>query len=301
MGTVIYKTQDNKIVIEYEKTCSKDFLKIIEETSWGTKDTLYTMHNLEDELNSLGEVYYVTLKDCGIPSAVCALNKKRVSIDGECDASYLFLVSVVKSKQGKGLGTRLVSKVAEYFLARLNGRGIIYAYVEEDNIHSEKMFGKNSFIKLGGFEVPIFSRLNPRKNDDVIKLINGDREKVLDILKNQYGTHVLTDFNQSLEYENYYIYREKDEILAGAQIKKFTWTFTNLPGISGRIMLSVLPHMPIINKVFDPKNYTFLKLGNIYVKEGYEAKLTALIQALLFKHKLHMAMVYIDPGAKRTV
>lgn len=117
---------------------------------------------------------------------------------------------------------------------------------------------------------------------------------MLDSLIEHYQEYSWTDLDYSFDPQNYYILKENNEILAGMQVKEFCWTIENLPGISGKIIVNTFHRLPVLKELFNPRNYQFLKIGNIYVKKGFEKKLIGLIEAVLVLKGLKTCITYIN-------
>ena len=61
----------------------------------------------------------------------------------------------------------------------------------------------------------------------------------------------------------------------------------------GKIVMNVVPLVPLLNKLFNPKRFEFLAFEGVYVKPGYEPQLMELFEGLLAKEKLKSAMYWM--------
>ena len=86
---------------------------------------------------------------------------------------------------------------------------------------------------------------------------------------------------------------EKDQIVAGCQYHRVHWVINDMKGLSGKIIMNVVPRIPILNKLFNPKCFEFLAFEGIYFKPGYEHKLHSLFEGLLAREKLKSAMFWM--------
>jgi RimJ/RimL family protein N-acetyltransferase len=283
---------DESLILEYNNKYDEEFLQLLEDTRWGTEDTLYTMHNLKEEFDKFKEASYIRLKKASKLIGACVFHKKSVELS-DALVFYITVFAVKDGETGKGYGTLMLQKTAEYFLSQHN-RVLLYAYVEKGNERSVKSFAKLGFRSLGEFKVSTFSRLNPKRSGSVRKLAAGEKSKIRKELKSVYKEYFLEELDQSLSSDKYYVLEEGNEILAGVQVKKFKWTISKLPGTGGKLALKVLPKAPILNKLINPNHYSFLKIGNIYMKDHKEKKLSELLEHLLYESKLHLAMFYSD-------
>jgi RimJ/RimL family protein N-acetyltransferase len=295
MKQIIFEDPQKELIIEWNTEYTSELIEILNNTVWGTKGTLYKMHDLEKEFKTFTEPYYVTLKENSAPVGVCLFNKKRIKINNILyDCFYLCVLSVKSSKSGQGYGTLLISQSTDYFLNMLGNNGIVYAYVEADNEKSLRVFQKSNFDYLDSFIVPVFSRINPKWDQNIDQLDHSESNLMLSLLNEHYREYCWTDFNYSFDPKNYYTLKDNNEIIAGIQVKEFCWTIENLPGISGKIIVKIFHHLPILKELFNPQSYKFLKIGNIYVKSGYEKKLLKLIESVLASKNLTTCLTYIN-------
>jgi hypothetical protein len=120
------------------------------------------------------------------------------------------------------------------------------------------------------------------------------KEQFIQLLKAQYHNHNFTDFDQPVPVDHCYVFRQGDEIVAGLHYNRQQLTIQRLPGVSGRIMVKVLPRIPGVRRLFPEGNLDFLAFGNLYAKEGREEAVFSLMEALLSRRRLNFAMIYLD-------
>ena len=120
------------------------------------------------------------------------------------------------------------------------------------------------------------------------------KDQLVHLLGKQYENHALTDFDQSVQVDDYYIMKQGDEICAGLQCERHQLTIKFIPGVSGLILVKVLPIIPILRRLLPGGNLHFLTFGNIYFKNGMDAEIFSLMEALLARHQMNFAMIYMD-------
>ena len=119
------------------------------------------------------------------------------------------------------------------------------------------------------------------------------RKEVLTLLKKQFEEHAIVQFNSIFLHDNYFVIRENGEIVAGCQFHRVHWVINRMPGMMGKVLMNVIPLIPVLNKLFNPKKFEFLGFEGIYVKPGFENKLVELFEGLLAKEKLKSAMYWM--------
>jgi hypothetical protein len=253
------------------------------------------MHDLKHELDKVLKPYYITLEKDNKPVAVCLVNEKSIAFQNRMyPAYYLCVLSVIPGECNKGYGSLLVAKVTGYFSGLLPEKGLIYAYVEKENERSQKAFIKAGYTDIGAFKASVYSCFNPRENTTVEKIRPEDTTTVIDLLQQLYEFHNFLDFKSSFDADSYYVEKKNGTIVVGTQVKKFKWSFLELPGLSGKIILKVFPYLPVIRKLFNPRVYEFLKIGNIYFAEGSENRIPGLMEAVLSRESLKVCMAFTN-------
>ena len=116
---------------------------------------------------------------------------------------------------------------------------------------------------------------------------------MLALLKTQYEEHALVPFNSILLVDNYFAIRENGEIVAGCQFHRVHWVINSMPGMMGKIVMNIVPLIPVLNKLFNPLRFEFLAFEGIYVKPGFENKLMDLFEGLLAKEQLKSSMYWM--------
>ena len=111
----------------------------------------------------------------------------------------------------------------------------------------------------------------------------------------QYAGHALTDF--ALIAAGRELLRfglDRTISCAGVQVEPQRWKIHSLAGAGGAIALHALPKIPLLRDLFNPKNFRFLKVGNIFFDEGQPKAVFELLEAVLAHHQLKTAMMFWD-------
>lgn len=171
---------------------------------------------------------------------------------------------------------------------------IFFACIEKGNRASYRTVENAGYENIGIIKTNGFSRFFPKVNKN-IEQVNTDtvRNEVLSLLKKQFKEHALAQFNSIFLHDNYFIIRENGQIVAGCQFHRGHWGINKMAGFMGKIIMNVVPIIPILNKIFNPKRFEFLAFEGIYVKPGCENRLMYLFEGLLAKEKLKSAMYWL--------
>jgi hypothetical protein len=166
--------------------------------------------------------------------------------------------------------------------------------VEKGNIRSYKVVESSGYEIIGTQRVHAFSRFFLKAQGDIERIQTDEaRKEVLHLLHQQYRHHVLVHFDYLFLHDNYFVVREHGEIVAGCQYHRAHWAINTMPGLMGKFIMNVLPKIPFINKIFNPKRFEFLAFEGIYFKPGHEKTLQRLFEGLLHQEKLNSALFWM--------
>ncbi len=295
MSDVIYEDKERNIVIERSSTYSPAFVALLERTVWGTSGVLYSKHGVANALDRIGEPHFLTLTENGEPVTVAVRIRKTTRVGQNAySAFYLAALAVDRPKMARGYGKLLTEQSRLHFLREVGERGMLYGYIEANNVRSLELNKKVGFQPVGLFHAVMFSRLRPKDDASMRRLKEIERETLVQLLNDQYKDHGLLDFEHSVKVDDYYALRQGGGIVAGVQAQRLHWTMRRLPGAGGLILVKMLPCVPILRRLFTAGNYHFLRLGNIYVRRGHEAEVFTLIAALLARQHLNSAIAFMD-------
>lgn len=292
---MIYEDRERRLVLRCQRRCPPALVEFWERIEWGTQGVLYTMPNITQTIADMGEPYFLTLEEEGKLVGGYAFNKTHVGVGvRRYPAFYRSLLAIAPSHRGRGLGKLLVEQAKHHFQEILGQQGILYGYIEEKNLRSLEVSQKVGYSPIGTFSVLLITRFSPKSKCAIEQVATSERDALVQCLETQYQDHALTNFEHSVRPDDYYILRRAEEIVAGIQVKKCHWTIEHLPGIGGRLLLGALSWGPLTRHLVDPQQYEFLRLGNAYVRPGYERDWFALVETVLAQHQLVSGMLFMD-------
>lgn len=291
--------------IEITDQATNDWIALQEAVQWGTSGVQYQVHHLEEGLKGFKNPRFVSFREQGLLVGGMLFTEKRFSLKGqEIPAFYLGMIAINPTFQGKGIGMQLTSMVKNHLLQKIReerkGKGILYAFVENKNERSLNILHKSGYRVLGQFRARIFGRTFTRKDPRVFLARPEQKVELASLLSKQYADHALVDFSTLFNFGGqdhplkYFLLMEKGKILAGASIFPQTWTFTHIPGIEGILATHILPHIPILKRLFNPHYHHFLRIGHIYIRPNYEKEFFQLMTALIHREGTHSAILEFD-------
>lgn len=295
MSELIFEDKNRGLKLQRSSTYTPEFVDFLQHIVWGSGGVQYTMPHVADSLNRFQNPHFFSLTDSGQLVAVTSINQKTTRLLGETHpACYSYGIAVHPAKRRLGYGTLMAEQRWRYGLSLMGPKGLFYGYIEAGNTNSLRTITKVGSKSLGLYHALFVSRLFPKDQARVQKLDKTMEKRMVDLLTDLYADHALLDLDQSVRVEDYYIIREGSEITAGVQCHRQQLMIERLPGVSGLFFTRILPHIPGGRGLFPGRTLHFLALGNIYVKRGKEETFFEVMEALLARHTLHFAMIYLD-------
>lgn len=292
---VLYEKGAYKIIVE-EKP-NTDAIELLHTTLWGTNGPIFEHLDTQERVLHLSASLAFTLLKKGKTIATCTVLERDIEVEGKAYKTwYGRYFAVDLEYQGKVFGNLLLREMKNYLVQLSDLPTIFYAYVDQANPRSRKLLLHTGFEVIRSFETSVFSRMYPKKDPRVTKIRSSeDIENILLLLKTQNENNTFLNFDNLFFQNNYFILKEDNEIIAGIQASITKWKIRKLPGFSGKIIIKVLPHVPFISRLFNPKDFRFAAFEGIYCKKGREAEVFKLMESACAELKLYTGMVWMDP------
>lgn len=167
-----------------------------------------------------------------------------------------------------------------------------YAYIDPDNAKSLWMSESFGFKTIAKIATQTFSRVNPKSSSRFVKI--EDKSELLTIVQREFGAYNFY-YEDHLEKGPFYALRSASgEILACTKIYKARWRIDRLPGRYGAVTTKLIPWIPIIRKIINPKNHTFLVPEAVWVKDNDPKLLDELFESILAENRLNLILWWVD-------
>jgi hypothetical protein len=307
--------------VDVEQHPEGELLEYLKSNVLGTPGGVRYKHTqTEEKLKNLGEVYFLLLRKSGrMLGSIGLCNRETLFSDKKFTSWYVRYFAIKapmksgKPKPGKQMEqsarglSMLRMTAAPYFhkpgeklknLPEGTEKSLIYAYIEKENFQSLQFAIQNDFVTVRKFSTYIFSRFFPRKNKNVFKLQELEKDEVKGNLMYFYRDHTLY-MDQNLFYrDNYLVYKEKGAIVAGMQANPDGWEIKDMGGKFGKFLVHVVSNIPLINRVFNPAKLKFVSGDYIFWKPGFEHVLQDLFETACKMNKTSILMTWSDTGSK---
>ncbi len=287
---VIYTNPEDEIEIYISDTYTPEFVSFAEAILWGQDGLLYKMFGLALEFQKLKHPMYISTFKAGELIGIALVNKKVVELSsGKIDAFYSCIWGVKPSHTNQGYCTLMINHVTEYIFKNYP-RSIIYSFIELGNKRSKRVTEKINYSLLTNFVAPNYTRLYPKLSSHVSLLKPTEKQLMIQLLKKQYKGHSFIDVEDTFDENAYYVFKENGKIKAGIQVKKLRWSVLNMLGFEGFLLLKVIPKIRFFDNKINMKNYTFIKMGNMFISD--EKDFHELVDSILCMYNLKSAVAF---------
>jgi hypothetical protein len=173
-------------------------------------------------------------------------------------------------------------------------RAIGYAYVESENQRSLQICSAFGFQKVRSFRTLPFSRFFPKKDSGLSKIKPEEQEEALQAVSRYYEDHNLFFPDHLFHGDHYYVLKRGGKMVAGLRVMPVNWVINHLPGFSGKLTLHLVPHLPLLSRLFNPQDFKFAAFEGLFSLPGHEAEVFTLMESVLADLKLHTGMLWLD-------
>jgi len=307
------------LTVEVESSPNDELLEHMHSTVMGQPGGFRYQHtNLVDRINSPGENYFMYLRKgekmigsvgfCGKPSETEGISYDSWLIRYFSIKAPLRAVPKKRKEQEDQKEENKRSSVLVRFIepvladpsqlresAQEPGQpAIIYGVVEQKNLRSINIgtqLGLETVGQLAGFS---FSRLRPERSDRVEQLSMEEQGTMLTILKEYYRDYTLFFSDPLFKNDDYYVIKESGRVVAGIQIYHVTWRIVDFGNGMANWVVRLLTKIPWFKKRFDMEQLKLLAFDGIYCEEGFEIALYELMEGVLERTGIYLAMLMMD-------
>lgn len=286
---------EDKYTIQRHQGIPKEALHFLDSIAWGNEGAIYEHRNTEEHIKLIKNPVLLAIFEGDKIRATAVFSMTTVTTNNEqFNCNYIRYFASSKEIRGKGVMKKFSIKVMELIREKEKRKTIYFACIERANKSSYKVVESAGYHPLGTVKTVGFSRFFPKKNKNISQIIlKEEKKEVLQLLEKTYENYSLTQFDALFLNNNYFVIRENGQIVAGCQYHRAHWVINNMKGFTGKIVMNIVPSIPVLNKLFNPKKFEFLAFEGLYFKPGYEQHLYNLFEALLAKENLKSSMFWL--------
>lgn len=288
-------------------------LQMLRNMTVGSQGAQYLHKDIDERMEQLPHKYFMYLKQSGHVKSTVTTALRTIQEDfGEANAYYVryFVfdrkLQASKDKRIKHGNPGLVKRLLQRVFSKSPGvHGVsfgentdlpsfYYAFFDAENYRSTELSQILGLSPVGEFDTFTFTRLHPSRSNNVEKLQGVHHESMRTVLANYYSKFSVYTDQFLFVNDNYYVWRENGEVVAGVQVNKCEWELRHMSGVTGLFMLHVLPRTPGLKRYINPKKFEFITFDYIYVKNGHEEKLERLFTTMLNEFNVTFSIFWQD-------
>lgn len=302
------------VSIHQQETYSPQILSLLNKTLWGTPGgTVYQHLDTEETIGHIISPLFFSLQRFDNLLCTVCLSERKINInDLKIKSKYVCYLAANQSISGKGSRNKTKRSkepngLIKVFMKDVFSKGIFqydsnfkkeksifYAYVESDNEQSLHLCTHFGFMSVRKMTTLAFSRFTPKSSQQVRKARPEEYDQIGNSIVRQYSNHNFLCLDYLFYRGNYFIAEVDGKIVAGVQANPVNWSFKNLPGLSGKVLLKVLPYIPYFRRLINPKKFEFSAFEGLFCEEGYEWMLDTLFESVLSIQKRNSALIWLD-------
>lgn len=307
------------LTVEAESRPGEEILKHMHQTVMGQPGGLRYHHtNLEDRLISGEEDYFMYLRKSGKMLGSVGFCGRPSVTGGMSHDSWLIRYFSIKApmrtvpkkrmekndlkddqKRSSVLGRFMLPVMAEPSQLRdgiqdTDQASIIYAIIDQTNLRSMNFSTQMGLETVGSMAGFSFSRLRPRKSARIEQVEEGEREAILNQIREHYKDFTLFYSSSIFKSDDYYMIKEGGRMVAGVQTYPIDWKIVDYGSPMANYLVKLLTRIPWVSKRIPPDTVSFLALDAVYCEPGQEDVLYELIEGVLERSGNYIAMLMAD-------
>jgi len=284
------------MVFKESSTPSSAVINLINTSVLGSNGTRYRHINAIEQLDRIDNPLYFSLIRNNNCLANITLCKRK---DGFYLRYFVFHSSFQanrfqKNTFAKNKSTPFRQEISKFFERKIKDHNqTIYAYIEPDNTRSLNMAMQFGFNPVCQIQMHHFSRLTPIGSEQLCWI---SHEEAYEYVRKTYGnyTYYFEHFNSG----KFAGWRVEGQLVFIARFHQGCWEIQSLKGAFGKVLTKIIPWIPMINSIINPKKHSFIAFDSLVLinrsvnKKELNYFFSAALAAFNVKHMMHWS----DPG-----
>lgn len=293
-GEVIY--QDDTYHIVKKSSFSDELVELFDTTSWGETGALYEHKDTRKRLEELQRPTLLEVRKEDDLVGCCVFVGRTTYCDEKSYETNFVRYLVANPKyRGQGLMTQYAIHTMDSVRKDALPGTLYVGTVETFNKSSYNLVQAVEYKHTHTIQTMSYSRPFPKKDRRVRKATTPDeKNKITKQLWQQYGNHSLYHQENIFKNDDYYYIEEAGKIIAGVQCFPALWVIKKVPGLAGTLMMHILPHIPVLNKMFNPRKFEFLAFEGIIYDKDRMGDLHKLFSHVIATFGLKTSLFWLD-------
>lgn len=304
-----------KNIVTHTHEPDEAILDLLTNTTIGTNGAKYQHLHTAKKIHTLHKPHYITIRrNKRAVGSMTVCERPMFVKKQKIESLYVRYFSFATLFQSSGKQTKKKRQsIFEKYLKELfttsnmnvytpeNKPSVYWAFIDPENNRSWNMAERFGFETIGHFSTYAFSRFFPKKSELVGRIKTSEVESVWQNIQEFYKEYTNLSKIHLFENEDYYVYRENGKVVAGIQVFDVHWRIDAMPGVKGKLLVNILPYIPFVNRIINPKNYQFLATEGLFWKDGYESKIEELLEAVLAEKNKNSMLMWFDDGDEKLI
>lgn len=287
------------------RTVGRDFARRLGETYFGTEGVRYRRLGIAEALERLPDPVFFELWHDDQLVGTYALSETPLRLPGGAGTGlYRGLLTVKPEAQGQGLGKRMVDEALSHIRARgeaLSHPLVTWGCIEGRNERSLGLLRSRGALELGRLETMLVYRQWPRPRVDVTTIDVTTVDDAGRAVVDEALTESRADCGLSASASGavpFYAVTDDTGIVAGARATVTRVDMERIGGLWDLLNDRLFRYVPPARRRFDRRNFTYVRLSDIVVREGQTSVWPDFLTTLMARHGAHMAMLVVDPRSR---
>ncbi len=287
--------RDGDLTVEKEMKFTSEMIDFLEETTWGTEETLYKHKRTDERVRCLKKPVLTTLRINGELRSMVVIEERKLRLGNRYIKGYFFRYLAHKldfrERRRFGIYSR---KLIRSLVEDETDEAIFYASVESKNHRSGNLLSKLGYEETAMVGTIAYNRFFPQRDKRFERINSESVDEVKTLLHEYQGKLALAHDNYIFQKGNYFVLRERGKIIAGCQVHPATWVIKNIPSRFSNFLLKFGRYIPFLNSLFNPDKFKFLTLEGFVVAQGREKELLNLFESVMHHFKVRVILIWLD-------
>lgn len=277
------------------RALSDEIVQFLENTAFGSKDNLYRHFYIREFVAHTPRTEFYLLRNHEKElMGLVAFCRRTFMGSPPYEGAYIRYFASSPKIRGKKLISRFSKEFMQWVRREQRTPLVLFGSIEGRNKASRAIADHLGFEPFAPFKTMGFSRFRPRMKGEVHPVSAEEWKELLPKLTAFYSNHAFWGQDYLNVDGDYYVLKKDGKIVCGAQVHKAHWVVEKMMGFVGKYVLPVIPFVPFLRSIFNPRAFHFLNFEGVYVEKGQEASLIDLFESLLHIKKYHSALIWFD-------
>lgn len=293
---IVHEDPASDLRIVARSVFGDEFVEHLEGTTFGTSGLRYRRLGVREQLARLEGGVFVELEVAGSLVGTYVLAGSELHGAGpRTNGLYRGLLTIRPDMRGKGLGRLLVTRTFAWLesMSADSAQAIVsWGCIERANVRSLKLLESMGATAVGSLE-------------SLTAYVQWPRERVaVDELDESFAAEIAAGVESTLDdcglrmppqaTGRYFAVMSDSSIAAGARATLTRVDMATTGGAWDLMYRYMLRFVPAARRRFNPRDFIYLRLSDIVIREGEERLWKDFLATILARHDAHMAMFMLD-------